>query len=119
MSVLKCWTGGMVMLLGLAGGLHAEMTVSQSNDPAAAIGMDLTALLGQDHAGLGAVEEGRLAAIVTPPVAEKKTRRKAGAPIAEVRRIFVDPAGAVIYVAEANYRGDYIHLEMDLLKSPR
>lgn len=82
MSVLKCLTGSMVVLLGLAGGLHAEMTVSQSNDPAAAIGMDLTALLGQDRAGLGAVEEGRLAAIVTPPVAEKKTRRKAGAPIA-------------------------------------
>lgn len=78
------------MLLGLAGGLHAEMTVSQSNDPAAAIGMDLTALLGQDRAGLGAVEGHRLAAIVTPPVAERKTGgktggktgRKAGAPIA-------------------------------------
>lgn len=42
-----------------------------------------------------------------------------GAPIAEVRRIFADPTGTVIYVAEANYRGDYIHVEMDLLKSPR
>lgn len=70
------------MLLGLAGGLHAEMTVSQSNDPAAAIGMNLTALLGQDRAGLGAVESDRLAAIVTPPVAEKKAKRKAGEPIA-------------------------------------
>lgn len=70
------------MLLGLAGGLHAEMTVSQSNDPAAAIGMNLTALLGQDRAGLGAVEGGRLAAIVTPPVAEPKAKRKAGAPVA-------------------------------------
>lgn len=78
MSVLKCWTGGMVMLLGLTGGLHAEMTVSQSNDPAAAIGMNLTALLGQDRAGLGAVEANRLAAIVTPPVAVTKTKRSAG-----------------------------------------
>lgn len=60
------------MLLGLAGGLHAEMTVSQSNDPAAAIGMDLTALLGQDRAGLGAVDGERLEAIVTPPVAKTK-----------------------------------------------
>lgn len=41
------------------------------------------------------------------------------APIAEVRRLFLDPAGTVIYVAEASYRGDYIHLEMDLLKSPQ
>ena len=28
------------------------------------------------------------------------------------------PDDLVIYVAEASYRGDYIHLEMDLLKSP-
>ena len=40
------------------------------------------------------------------------------APIAEVRRLFVGPDDLVIYVAEASYRGDYIHLEMDLLKSP-
>ena len=40
------------------------------------------------------------------------------APIAEVRRLFVSPDDLVIYVAEASYRGDYIHLEMDLLKSP-
>ncbi|MFN6951311.1 MAG: cell wall hydrolase [Albidovulum sp.] len=80
MSVLKCWTGGMVMLLGLAGGLHAEMTVSQSNDPAAVIGMDLTALLGQDREGLGSVEARRLAAIVTPPAAATKTRRTATGP---------------------------------------
>lgn len=70
------------MLLGLAGGLHAEMTVSQSNDPSAAIGMNLTALMGQDRAGLGAVESGRLAAIVTPPAAEKKQGRKADGRIA-------------------------------------
>ncbi len=55
MSVLKCWTGSMVMLLALAGGVRAEMTVSQSNDPTAAVGMNLTALLGQEKAALGAV----------------------------------------------------------------
>lgn len=74
MSALKCLTGSMVVLLGLAGGLHAEMTVSQSNDPAAAIGMNLTVLLGQDRAGLGAVEGDRLAAIVTPPVVKSKKK---------------------------------------------
>jgi len=75
MSVLKCWTGSMVVLLGLAGGLHAEMTVSQSNDPTAAIGMNLTALLGKDREGLGAVGRDRLEAIVTPPVAKTKARK--------------------------------------------
>jgi GntR family transcriptional regulator len=35
-------------------------------------------------------------------------------PIAEIRRVFTAPDGPVIYLGEATYRGDYIHLEMDL-----
>jgi len=35
-------------------------------------------------------------------------------PVAEIRRIFTGPDGSVIFVAEATYRGDYIHLEMEL-----
>jgi GntR family transcriptional regulator len=37
------------------------------------------------------------------------------APVAEVRRVCRDPSGTVIYLAEVTYRGDYVHLEMDLL----
>jgi GntR family transcriptional regulator len=36
------------------------------------------------------------------------------APMAEVRRVLCAPDGTVIYLAEVSYRGDYIHLEMDL-----
>ena len=36
------------------------------------------------------------------------------APVAEVRRIFTGPGRRVIYLAEITYRGDYVHLEMDL-----
>lgn len=36
------------------------------------------------------------------------------APVAEVRRIFHDAGGTVIYLAEVTYRGDAIRLEMDL-----
>lgn len=36
-------------------------------------------------------------------------------PVAEIRRVFTGPDGAVIYLGEATYRGDYIHLEMDLM----
>jgi GntR family transcriptional regulator len=36
------------------------------------------------------------------------------APVAEVRRIFLDAAGTVIYLAEVTYRGDAIQVEMDL-----
>ena len=36
------------------------------------------------------------------------------APVAEVRRVMRGEEGTVIYLAEVTYRGDYIHLEMDL-----
>jgi len=36
-------------------------------------------------------------------------------PIAEVRRVFVDAAGCVIYLSEVSYRGDFIHVEMNLI----
>jgi GntR family transcriptional regulator len=36
------------------------------------------------------------------------------APVAEVRRIFKDADGTVIYLADVTYRGDAIRLEMDL-----
>jgi GntR family transcriptional regulator len=35
-------------------------------------------------------------------------------PVAQVRRIFKDPQGTVIYLADVTYRGDAIRLEMDL-----
>lgn len=37
-----------------------------------------------------------------------------GSPVAEVRRIFKDRQGTVIYLANAIYRGDAIRIEMDL-----
>ena len=50
--------------------------------------------------------------------ADAETARLIGipvnAPVANVRRVFNDPDGTVIYLAEVTYRGDYIHLEMDL-----
>lgn len=36
------------------------------------------------------------------------------APVAEVRRIFKDAEGTVIYLADVTYRGDAIRVEMDL-----
>ncbi len=36
-------------------------------------------------------------------------------PIAEVRRVFCDEGGRVIYFGDVTYRGDYIHMEIDLL----
>lgn len=39
----------------------------------------------------------------------------ASAPVAEVRRVFCDPDGTVIYLGELTYRGDFIRVDMDLL----
>lgn len=36
------------------------------------------------------------------------------APVAEVRRVFNAADGTVIYLGEVTYRGDFIHLEIDL-----
>lgn len=70
MSVLKSWTGGAFLLLALAGGLRAEVTVSQSNDPAEVSEQGLVALLFQDRTGLEAVGPDRIAAITTTPRAK-------------------------------------------------
>ena len=37
------------------------------------------------------------------------------APVAEVRRVFNAPDNTVMYLGEITYRGDYIHLERDLV----
>ena len=39
---------------------------------------------------------------------------RVNAPVAEVRRVFAGPGRRVLYLAEITYRGDYVHLEMDL-----
>lgn len=67
MSVLKSWTGGAIVLLALAGGLRAEVTVSQSNDPGIQAETGLVSLLGQERAGLGSVPAARMSAIVAAP----------------------------------------------------
>jgi spore germination cell wall hydrolase CwlJ-like protein len=68
MSMLKSWTKSALVLFVLAQAAHAEMAVSQSNNPAAALGVSLVELFGQENAALETVEPGRMQKIVTPPV---------------------------------------------------
>lgn len=55
---------------------------------------------------------------LTISTADVETSRLLGvpvnAPVGEVRRVMCGRDGTVIYLAEVTYRGDYIHLEMDL-----
>lgn len=76
MSVLMCRATAVVLLLGLAGGVRAEMTVSQSNDPDGSIDVHMTALLGQERAGLGALSATDIAAVATAPVKPGKSKVK-------------------------------------------
>jgi GntR family transcriptional regulator len=39
----------------------------------------------------------------------------AGAPVAEVRRVFRAPERRVIYLGEVVYRGDFVRVEFDLV----
>lgn len=68
MSVMKCWTGATLVALALTGPVRAEMSVSQSNDPTAALGVDIATLLGQEKNALGLVTPARIQALTTPPV---------------------------------------------------
>ncbi len=66
MSMLKTGCGAAVLALALAGGASAETDASKSNDPAQAMTGDLTALFGQEKAGMRGVSPDRIQAIVTP-----------------------------------------------------
>jgi spore germination cell wall hydrolase CwlJ-like protein len=77
MSVLKTWTGGAFLLLAMAGGLRAEVTVSQSNDPAASVDLGLVTLLGQERSALESVAPKRISAITTAP----RPAQSQGAPV--------------------------------------
>jgi spore germination cell wall hydrolase CwlJ-like protein len=84
MSSLKSWTGSMVMLLALAQAAHADMMVSQSNDPAAPVSINLVGLFTQENTALESVDAGRFSEIITPPVETKTVKAsksaKAAAP---------------------------------------
>jgi spore germination cell wall hydrolase CwlJ-like protein len=77
MSVLKSWTGGAVLLLALAGGLRAEVTVSQSNDPNEVAEQGLLSLMVQERSALGAVTAERATALTKAPA---KAAKKGEAP---------------------------------------
>lgn len=76
MSMLKCWTRSTLVFLALAQAVHADMTVSQSNDPAAPLSINLVGLFTQENSAMDEVAEGRFSEIVTPPVEAKQAAAK-------------------------------------------
>ena len=56
--------------------------------------------------------------VLTISTADLEVARHLGinvnAPVAEVRRVFTGPKRRVIYLGDVTYRGDFIHMEIDL-----
>ncbi|WP_038147636.1 cell wall hydrolase [Thioclava atlantica] len=80
MSVLKSWTGGAIVLLALAGGLRAEVTVSQSNDPTEVAEQGLMTVLWQERSAMSAIDKRRVTALTMAPARSKKVANKSVLP---------------------------------------
>lgn len=75
------WMMGAIAAVVLNGAAFADVTVSQSNDPTAALGGTLDSLLGAEKRALAAMPEQRLTELaVGPKVETKTTAGKAQAP---------------------------------------
>ncbi len=88
---LNSWTGSLIGLLTLATVAQAEVSVSKANDPTMPLDAGMIALLGQDHAALGAVSGARLVAIVAEP-SRKKSRKAPGVEVYDETWLAAQPA---------------------------
>jgi hypothetical protein len=67
------WITGAIAAVILNGAAFADVTVSQSNDPTAAIGGTLGGLLGAERQALNAIPQGRLTELAVGPKVETRT----------------------------------------------
>lgn len=84
MRLLQGWTTALAATVALSGAAFADVTVSQSNDPAITLGGQMTSLLGMERTAMGQVAPARLAALadgvqIKRPSA-KREAKKAGLP---------------------------------------
>jgi spore germination cell wall hydrolase CwlJ-like protein len=76
------WITGAIAAVVLNGAAFADVTVSQSNDPTAAIGGTMGNLLGAERVALNAIPQERLTELaVGPKIETRTTRGKATAPV--------------------------------------
>lgn len=74
MRVLQHWARGTAVLLALSGAAHADVTVSQSNDPSASVDSRLTRLFGVERTAFTAITPDKLEKLITPPTAIGRSR---------------------------------------------
>ncbi len=75
MCLRNRWVAGAFALVTLSGAAFADVTVSQSNDPTAAIGDQMASLLADEHRVMESLPEAKLAALAVGPKVETKTTR--------------------------------------------
>jgi len=71
MRIRQDWVATGVALMFVAGAVRADVTVSQSNDPTAAIERSFADLFGAERKTIGALPAARLAALASGPSAER------------------------------------------------
>jgi spore germination cell wall hydrolase CwlJ-like protein len=79
MRLLETWTTAAMALIVLAGAAFADVTVSQSNDPTAAIGGKLSALLGDERQALQLLAPVQLQAVANGVAAPARQKTEPGA----------------------------------------
>lgn len=76
MHLLKTWARAALALGVLAGAVHAEVTVSRSNDPTALISSQFASLMEAEHKTIDALPEAQLTALALGPEAGSKRTAK-------------------------------------------
>ena len=108
MCLLQTWARSAALLFVLSGAAFADVTVSQSNDPAASLGGQLSALLGAERNALGALPVKRLelmAAAVGDP------KRPAEAEVVPAKLAMAKPRagkGRTVEPVQIRYDADWL-----------
>ena len=108
MCLLQTWTRSAALLFVLSGAAFADVTVSQSNDPAASLGGQLSALLGAERNALGTLPVKRLelmAAAVGDP------KRPAEAEVVPAKLAMAKPRagkGRTVEPVQIRYDADWL-----------
>ncbi len=110
MCLLQTWTRSLALLFVLSGAAFADVTVSQSNDPTASLGGQLSALLGAERNALGTVPVARLdmlaGAVADPTRQAAPTERVIPAKLSS--KVEQTKAGRTVEPVQIRYDADWL-----------
>ena len=101
MQMRQGWVAAVSMLISLGGAADADVTVSQSNDPAALLETSFASLFGAEHKTIEAVPHERLAALAVGPKTEPRRKRAEKVLVPAVGQVRYDDAWLIAQAASA------------------